>query len=623
MNISLHWTAGLHHDGSALYVSNPLPSLGETVEVRLRVPVSAPIHRVFLRTAPDGEAALEPMTQSRADSVCAWWVARLKITMPLMHYRFKLMTAEGSYMLNAHGVSRADSPDYDDFKLVADFDAPTWLEDAVFYQIFPDRFYNGDPSNDVPDGAWTYRGFATRRRAWGEPPLPWEQGGALDFYGGDLQGIAHKLDYLSDLGVTALFLNPIFTAYTNHRYDIADYHQVDPHLGGDTALIALRAACDRAGMRLILDVTPNHCGWRNAWFTAAQADPHAPTASYFTFIHHPDSYESWLGHKSLVKLNYRSPALRDAMYRAPDSVMRYWLREPYRIDGWRLDVANMTARQGAVQLSHDVWRELRTAVKRDRPEVYLLGEHSFDGTPHLQGDELDASIDYQGLTIPLWGWLLGDLPFPVPDWMDAVPLPAEVMVEHGRRFRDIVPWAVIRQQFNQLGCHDTPRVRTLFGGDARRVKIGVTLMMTMPGVPSIYYGDEIGMDGGPDPDNRRCMIWDESRWDHDLRAHHQTFARLRRAAPALRQGGYQVLHAQGDLLLYQRQSADQRLLVLAYRGETPLLDLSLPIWHAGLPDGSLLHAIAGTFIPAQPFQVQAGHLNLPELPPLSALVLEG
>lgn len=619
MTTQLHWTAGLHHDGSALYVSNPLPKLGETVTIRLRAPLDAPVHAIYIRTAPDGEQHLAEMQKEEADSVSQWWAGKITITMPRVTYRFRLMSSEGGYWLTALGVSRADSPDGFDFKLLADFAAPDWLDDAVFYQIFPDRFYNGDPTNDVPDGAWTRDGFTTQRREWDTPVLPFKQAGMLDFYGGDLQGVTQKLDYLRDLGVNALFLNPIFTAYTNHRYDIADYHHVDPHLGGDAALAELRRALDERGMRLILDVTPNHCGDKNVWFKAAQADPNAETAEYFTFKKHPDDYESWLGIKLLVKLNYRSQKLRDAMYRAPDSVMRRWLREPYRIDGWRLDVANMTARQGVVQLAHKVWRELRRAVKAENPQAYIMGENFFDGTPHLQGDELDAIMNYQGFVIPLWGWLHGAIPDEFPASIDRSQLPAEVVAEQWGRFRAAVPWAVTAQQFNQLGSHDTPRILWLLGGDVAMLKLAVTVLMTFPGIPCVYYGDEIGMDGAGDPDNRRCMRWDETTWDHDLRGHYQRLIRLRRTAPALRQGGFQMLYAQGGLLAYQRQSAEQRLIVIAWRGPGELPPTQLPVRHSGLADGVKLtdHLSGATY------SVVDGCLPLAGLSPGAALVLEG
>ncbi len=615
----LHWTAGLHHDGSALYVSNPLPKQNETLTIRVRVPADAPIRVIFLRTAPDGEQHLMRMHIESEDAVCRYWAADVRVTMPYTPYRFKIMSDEGAYWLTAMGVSRADAPDLWDFKLLADFAAPNWLDDAVFYQIFPDRFYNGDPTNDVPSGAWNRRGFTTQQREWGTPVLPFQQGGTLDFYGGDLQGITQKLDYLQDLGVTALFLNPIFTAYTNHRYDIANYNEVDPHLGSNEALAELRHALDERAMRLILDVTPNHCGSENVWFLEALADQNAATAEYFTFNHYPDDYETWLGHKSLVKLNYRSQALRDVMYRAEDSVMRRWLHEPYRIDGWRLDVANMTARQGAVQLSHKVWREMRRAVKADNPEAYLFGENFYDGTPHLQGDELDAIMNYQGFTLPLWDWLHDPTNQDgLPSHADSVPLSTEALAEQWTRFRSAVPWAITAQQFNLIDSHDTPRILNIVNGNKTRVKLAVALLMTVPGVPCIYYGDEIGMAGGSDPDNRRCMPWDEATWDHDLRGYFKRLIQLRRTAPALRNGGFQMLYADDDLLLYQRQSAEQRIIVVAYRGTDTLAEKRVQIRHGGVSDSTTLT----DYLTGASFNVYDGCIALTNLLAGSVLLLQ-
>lgn len=618
----LHWTAGLHHDGSELYVSNPLPRCGETVTIRLRAPLDAPIRHVFLRTAPDGEEDLKAMRCVREDGVSAWWEAGLTVTMPRTTYRFKVMSSEGAYWMNALGVSRADSPDWFDFKLLADFAAPSWLEDAVFYQIFPDRFFNGDPSNDVPPGAWkNHRGYRTSRRNWDEPPLHWNEGGGLDFYGGDLQGITQKLDYLRELGVNALYINPIFTAYTNHRYDTADYTNVDPFLGGNEALADLRRALDRAGMRLVLDVTPNHCGAQHHWFLAAQADPNALTAEYFTFHRHPDDYECWLGHKSLAKLNYGSERLREAMYGAPDSVLRRWLHEPYRIDGWRLDVANMTARQGMQQLEHKIWRGVRRAVKGDRPDAYLFGENFFDGTPYLQGDELDAVMNYQGFTIPIWSWLRGsELPAAFlqgREWLDPYPLSAEAVAEQWTHFRAAVPWLVARQQFNQLSSHDTPRILSILNGEISLLKLGAVLLMTFPGVPCVYYGDEIGMEGLFDPDNRRPMRWNETTWDADLRDHYRRLITLRRQSPALRRGGFQMVYANGGLLAYQRQSPEQRLLVVGYRGPEPLESCDVPVRHAGLADDTHLTDL----LSGRMYHVKGGVLRIEQLKAGAALIL--
>ncbi len=590
------WTRGVHHDGSALYVSNVLPTLDETVEIRLRVPLTAPVQRVFLRSEPDGEQHFTQMSVSSSDALSVWYTASLTMRNRLMPYRFKLMTDAGAFYLTARGINRADLPNTFDFKLLADFESPAWLEDAVFYQIFPDRFYNGDPSLTPPEGLpfeHPPQGtFYSQQRNWDAPPLPFAEGGTVDFFGGDLPGIEQKLDYLQDLGITALYLNPIFTSPSNHRYNTSDFYSVDPYLGGDDALISLSNALHARDMRYVLDITPNHVGHTHKWFTAAQADLTSPTAGYFTFYNSPNAYENWLGVSVLPKLNYRSAALRDVMFHRDDAVMRYWLLPPFNADGWRLDVWNMTARQGAADLWHEAGRELRQSVKSVKPEAYVFGENFFDSTPNLQGDELDATMNYQGFAFPVWRWLAGH---DINAWMtppapfaDPVPMPAEATVEQMQTYMAAVPWAITRMQFNLLGSHDTPRIASVVNGDAALNKLAVVLLMTFPGVPNIYYGDEIGMEGWRDPSNRHTMIWDEARWNADLRGHYQRLIDLRRTSDALRRGGFQFLAAAGGLMAYARASADETLVIIAYRGGDDGSNVRVPVWQGAIEDGTLL-----------------------------------
>jgi alpha-glucosidase len=274
------------------------------------------------------------------------------------------------------------------------------------------------------------------------------------------------------------------------------------------------------------------------------------------------------------------------------------------------------------QLEHKIWRGMRRAVKADRPDAYVFGENFFDGTPYLQGDELDAVMNYQGFTIPLWSWLPGrELDRGLiqgMDWLDPYPLPAEAVAEQWTRFRAAVPWVVVRQQFNQLGSHDTPRILSILNGDKALLKLGAVLLMTFPGVPCIYYGDEIGMEGLYDPDNRRPMRWNGATWDEDVRGHYQRLIALRRQSPALRRGGFQMVYADGGLLAYQRQSPEQRLLIVVYRGPETLETCDLPARHAGLADGAHLTDLLGGEI----YTVRDGSLRLERLKAGAALVLE-
>lgn len=601
------WTISLHHDGSPVYVRTTSAAVGATATIRLRAAADAPVEAVSLRICPDGEQSFLAMTPAGADAVCRWWQVALPLQMLRTGYRFLVRATGGSLWYNALGVSSHYPTDANDFKLLAGYSAPAWVRDSVFYQIFPDRFCDGDPANNVREGAHHYGGRPVLTRQWHQ--LPRKESGGREFYGGDLEGIVQRLSYVDELGASAIYLNPIFFAPSNHKYDVADYEQVDPHLGGDAALMALRRALDERGMQLLLDIVPNHCGVTHPWFTAAQADRSAPTAEFFTFRRHPDEYESWLGVKTLPKLDYRSERLRERMYAGPDAIMRRWMREPFRIDGWRIDVANMLARQGPSDLGHKIGRGIRRAVKEERRAAYLLGEHVFDGTPHLQGDELDATMNYQGFTFPVWQWLAG---YGHNAWngdrAGEGPMATVDMAAQMAAFRAAIPWQIATQQFNLLGSHDTPRLRHILGGNLELVRVAAALLFTYPGVPCVYYGDEIGLDGASDPDCRRPMPWDEAAWDQGLLAFYRRLARLRREAPALRWGGFQLLHTGEHSLAFQREAPEERLLVVVRRAADGLA--ALPVRHGGIPDGARLREL----LSGAEATVAGGRLPLPGIP---------
>ena len=582
-----HWSHSVHHDGSPSYVVCNDYTLGASVTLRLRVDIDAPIEHIFVRSSPDGEQRMTPMQVKTTHGVYRVWETKIQLHMPRTNYRFFLITAEGNWWYTSAGMIRYTPTDTTDFKILAQYDAPSWVQETVFYQIFPDRFADGDPASNVCSNEYQCHGLPVVARTWGEIPCYRGEAGNTEFFGGDLQGIVQRLGYVEDLGVTALYLNPIFTAPSNHKYDVTDYRHVDAHLGGDAALIALRRALDKRGMKLVLDIVPNHCGANHPWFLDAQADANALSADFFTFGQDRIGYESWLGIASLPKLNYRSTRLREEMYAGKDAIMRYWLRPPFRIDGWRIDVANMLARQGESQLGHKIGRAMRRAVKSETPHAYLLGEHFFDGTSHLQGDELDAAMNYRGFSFPLLQWLVGfDAPL---GRVGHYFLPTEALAAQWHVFLSAIPWQIATQQFNTLGSHDTPRIQTILGGDEILLRLAVTLLFTYPGVPSIYYGDEIGLAGEHDPDCRRCMIWDVQQWNSDRRTFYQKLIRMRRTSPALRRGGFQLLYAAGETLAFLREAAEERLLVVARRASDTLM--ALPVRHAGFQDGTRLREV--------------------------------
>lgn len=613
------WTKGIHHDGSEAYVSNPFPKQGEKVRLSLRVPSNAPIKVIVARVMFDGEFSHKEMTATRTRGDFHLYSVDVTVEQPRTEYSFKILTPEGAYYYNAFGVSRADSPVYYDFVLLAEYEAPHWVRDAIFYQIFPDRFANGDPANDVSDGAWEREGAKTRKMTWGEEPLPWVKSRSVDFFGGDLQGITQHLDHIEALGANALYLTPIWTAQSNHHYDATSFNEVDPHLGGNEALAELREATTQRNIRLMLDITPNHVGVSHYWLAEARKNPKSATAEYFFYNEEQQYFETWLGVASLIKLNYNSPRLRDEMYRKPDSALRRWLQAPYRIDGWRLDVANMTGNLKMTQLDHDVWQEMRPALKQDMSDLYLLGEYFQDGTPHTQGEELDAAMNYQGFNTPLRRWLGGE-DLGVADgkeWGDSTLLPTEALALQWKRFIGAVPYVIALQQFNQLDSHDTTRILHVVNGDKALVKLGVALLMTYPGVPCIYYGGEIGMDGGKDPENRRCMNWDSATWDKNLFEHHKTMIALRKENPALREGGFQILHAEGDIVAFLRESTHQRIVVLGNRGNRQAT-FALNVANGGISNGDTLQDL----LTGKQYLVKEGVITLEDVQHGQTLVLE-
>jgi len=611
------YLASIHHDGSTRYVlphQNQDLRIGDEVTIRLRTAPDAPIQHLMLRTCPDGEQFFTEMQPASAqpNPACCWWEATLLLHMPDTAYRFLMFTSDGAWWYNGVGLQRHVPTDTNDFRLLADYDAPVWVRNSVFYQIFPDRFADGEPESNVRDGEFNYRGLPSKSKHWAEPQSKWPQA-MVEFYGGDLPGVEKQLDYLTDLGANAIYLNPIFTAYSNHRYDVVDYENVDLHLGGNRSLKSLRHALTERKMHFILDIVPNHCGVNHPWFQEAQSDVSAPSVEYFTFHHHPDEYETWLGVRSLPKLNYRSASLREQIYSGSNSVFRRWLRPPYSIDGWRVDVANMLARHGKDQLESEVWMGIREAVKAENPQAYLLGENFFDGSLQLQGDRLDATMNYAGFTNPLLYWLdhFGVNQHGEPKRVESsVAWPTQALVDTWEASRAAIPWLIARQQFNLLDSHDTARILHAVRGDSARNRIAVAFLLTYVGVPCIYYGDEIGMTAADSLEARNPMIWDPDRWDTNLRSFYQTLIRLRKNSSAILEGGFQILLCEENTIAYLRDTDDEQILVIGNRGPAELSALELFVKDGGIPDQSLFREV----FTGQTLTVKDRYLHLPVLP---------
>ena len=407
---------------------------------------------------------------------------------------------------------------------IMEYPIPKWVKDAVFYEIFPERFANGDPSNDPPDCV-----------AWTSTPT------RDNFFGGDLQGIIDHLPYLEDLGVTALYVTPVFKARTNHKYDICDYLSVDPAFGTNELLRRLVAKAHDKGIRVILGAVFNHCGdgfW--AFEDLTQKGASSKYASWFFVDSYPVSkdppnYQTAGGAWYLPKLNTANPEVRDYLLK----VANYWIEE-CGIDGWRLDVP--------WKVPLDFWRLFRDTVKRAKPDAYIVGEVWRDPRPWLQGDTWDGVMNY-----PLRNHILD---YCVHDTMDAEDFDYEI-----GRLRQVHGRAA-PCQLNLLGSHDTPRLLTLCNGDVDRAILAVAFLLTYVGAPMIYYGDEVGLTGGNDPDCRRAMPWDETIWEPRLLEIHRVLIKARHEHPALRLGDFEKLWVFNGVYAYRRRHESDEIVVI-------------------------------------------------------------
>lgn len=548
-----------HHDGSALYVVNQAPQIGDRVRVRVRVPDAHPCDEVHLRQVIDGEPVFNDARRTRHADGEQWWEAEVHCVNPVTPYRFLLRGGELGYQwLSGTGIHDRDVPDMADFRLVTYSPPPTWALDSVVYQIFPDRFARHVGARPIRDIAPDWASPAE----WDDDVDLHRRTGGQQLYGGDLDGIREHLDHVQALGADVIYLTPFFPARSNHRYDAESFDQVDPILGGDEALARLVDDVHARGMHIIGDLTTNHTGVTHEWFRAAQRDPAAPQRDYYFFDESGD-YATWLGVPSLPKLDHASPALERVMFDDDDAPVRRWLTGPHALDGWRVDVANMTGRHGAQDINHAVARNMREAVTQVAPQALLVAEHCHDHSSDAMGDGWQGVMNYSAFTRPLWTWLR-DKGF-APNFLGSplmVPrLGGDAVVDTMREFGALVPWRTRQFSFNLVGSHDTTRVRSLVGDDPRHVIVAAVLLLTLPGIPMITYGDEVGMPGTFGEDGRKPMPWDESRWDTDIFAAYQALVALRHACEPLRRGGLRWVAASSASLAFVRESPTGGVLV--------------------------------------------------------------
>jgi len=689
MSVPAHILSAVFSDESATFRFPSEPDSGDSVVIRLRVAKDS-AKRVLLLMEGVKVGAL--MFKIRSDEFFDYYEAGIVIDGDEVLYRF-LIEGDGlrlAYDKSGCRVLEGDQfPDFNPayaFRIRPGFHVPAWAKGAVQYQIFTDRFYNGDPTNDVTDNEYYYAvGHAKHIADWSAPPTDTD---VRCFYGGDLQGIMDKLDYLQDLGVEVLYLNPIFVSPSSHKYDTQDYEHVDPHFGvitddmehamqawekhngyapryirrvtsmenlekSDDLFASLCQELHRRGMRIILDGVFNHCGSFNKWMDAegiylgkAGYQPGAyqsTTSPYRSYFHFNESgsgrgpaYEGWWGYSTLPKLNYEaSPELCEEIYRVAEK----WAGEPYNIDGWRLDVAADLGHSS--EFNHKFWKTFRRRVKAINPDLLILAEHYGDPASWLKGDEWDSVMNYDAFMEPVTWFLTG-----MEKHSDSC---RDDLYQNGTAFFDIMRDKMARLgagplmcAMNELSNHDhsrfltrTNRVigrTTTMGPDAAAVGINkgvfreaVTLQMSWPGAPTIYYGDEAGQVGWTDPDDRRTYPWGHE--DRTLIQLHKDLIALRKSLPVLVDGSLKPLLADYGRIAWARFNKDSRA-IIAINNTSGWTSFRLFARDAGCADGEVLtrriqtDGEGHTLETESSAPVEDGYLSF-DLPPFSSVIYSG
>ncbi len=619
------------------------PEAGERVTVRMR---TARGNAEAVYFVEDGAEKI--MKKVSSDELFDYYEYQKILGSDPVCYRFRITGGEDACWFDRLGV-REEGEDGVPFKITPGLSVPDWAKGAVMYQIFTDRFCNGDPSNDVRSDEYIYIGRPVRRIAdWEQNPATMDVG---CFYGGDLQGVWDKLDYLQRLGVEVIYLNPIFVSPSNHKYDCQDYEHVDPHFGrvvrdggcvmsqgsvdnteascyitrsagrenleaSDAMFAKLTAEIHRRGMRIILDGVFNHCGSFNKWLDAeeiyeksgdyeagAYVAEDSPYHSFFRFSDNSSgawpynhTYEGWWGHDTLPKLNYEeSPKLEEYILR----IAKKWVSAPYCADGWRLDVAADLGH--TPEYNHLFWARFRAAVKEANPEALILAEHYGDPSSWLQGDQWDSVMNYDAFMEPLTWFLTG-----MEKHSDS--FDGNLLGDGQEFFRGMtlhmsrMQTSAVMTAMNQLSNHDHSRFLTRTNGRVGRIgtagplaaeegvrlsvlREAIVVQMTWPGAPSYYYGDEAGVCGWTDPDSRRTYPWGKENLE--LIEFCRYITGIHRLLPALRRGSVKPLAADYQLIAFGRMYGEDQTVTVVWSG-SHLREVEIPVWQLGITDDMIL-----------------------------------
>lgn len=598
-----------------------------------------------------------------------------------MNYYFQIICDGRTYFYNKAGVVKDINSEYN-FTILPDFSTPSWAKGAVMYQIYVDRFYNGDKSNDVVTNEYEYLGLKSKRIEDWDTPL--ENMDVCNFYGGDLQGVIDKMDYLSDLGIDAIYFNPIFVSPSNHKYDIQDYEHVDPHYGvivtktgnplsnedkdnknatlymtrttdpknleaSDQLLAKLIGIAHSKGIKVILDGVFNHCGAFNKWLdkegfyekngypVGAYASEKSPYHNFFNWTGgewpNNEHYSSWWDHPNHPKLNYEHS---DELYTYIMNIARRWVSPPYNADGWRLDVA---ADLGlSKEFNMKFWRDFRKVVKNANPNAVIIAEHYGDPKDWLMGDQWDTVMNYDAFMEPITWFLTGmekhSEKADIHKYNNAGDFEASMRYYTSRFSNESLNVAM-----NQLSNHDHSRFLTRTNRKTGRLhtsgtfeadtginlgimKEAITFQMTWPGAPTIYYGDEIGMTGWTDPDNRRPFRWDDM--NEDILSYHKCLINIRHSRKIFKSGSLDYLYMGYGLICYGRWNKNDYGTVIL-NNQYKATDISVPVWRLGAKNGdtmiSLVISNMTNFIQNNTVYIVKNGCIKVSLPPFSSCVI--
>lgn len=625
-------------DGTGGYVIPLEPKCNQTVTLRFRT-AKDDVQRVRLITGVGGYEMEKAETKGEFDYYTIDW----KLNEEAFSYCFEIWDGETVCYYNQCGTA-GEIVEFYNFVIVPGFSTPDWAKGAVMYQIYTDRFYNGDPSNDVETNEYYYiGGYSSRVKDWGKYPATM---GVREFYGGDLRGVMEKLDYLQDLGVEVLYFNPLFVSPSNHKYDIQDYDYIDPHYGviaadggevlpeGETdnakatkyqkrttdirnleasnqLFIEFVEELHRRGMKIILDGVFNHCGSFNKWMDreriyedqegyepGAFVSPDSPFRSYFRFFRENAEdwpynvhYDGWWGHDTLPKLNYEDSVKLEnyILY-----IGRKWVSPPYNVDGWRLDVAADLGRSN--DYNHEFWKKFRIAVKDANPNAIILAEHYGDPGSWLQGDEWDTVMNYDAFMEPFTWFLTGMEKHSDEMRMELLGNGDNLVGAITHHMSNMLTPS-LQTAMNELSNHDHSRFLTRTNHMVGRVETlgskaaeeyvnpavmreAVAIQMTWVGAPTIYYGDEAGVCGFTDPDNRRTYPWGKE--DQELLGFHKEMIRIHKEHPALRTGSLNILAWKENIFSFARFNQEEQIVVII-NNRSELAEVTVPVWRAEVP----------------------------------------